>query len=393
MRSPASLARRLVRRDPLRGQRGLTLVELMISMVISMVLLGFVLSAHTRFSTAFRSQSRLADLEQTVFSAQNTILEEVRQAGFSIPNGFRTVSSASVDQPPIEVVNNADGSGPDLIRFYYADASASARVLTFDTAARQSATVDFVDDFAVGDVVVLVNPSFTIPVGGGAAIANFQACVVEITSLSSSAPAVVGFTNTGLYNSASNPHCIEVANDTASEGAASETMLYRFVARSYRIDPARKDVGVLQLSPSGELLANDWVDLGVGVVDLQIASRYAEEADVNDVDGDGNAARDWYSGEAQETPDSTGARPLGAILTNLSISVSLRTSGSSSSVPTAVTPAFIDPGLPLFNRLGDAPAVQLEGVADADRPEQYRGDHQYRYTTTMVDMRNLGVGQ
>jgi hypothetical protein len=171
-------------------------------------------------------------------------------------------------------------------------------------------------------------------------------------------------------------------------------MIYPLIGRSYRIDPARKELSVFQQSPTGGLVANDWTDLGIGFTDFQLASRYTEDADLVDEDGDGDPTRDWYSSENQE-PGNVDF-PAGAVLTHLGVSFAVRTYENVNLVTSAQTPAFIDDTnatTTIHNRRGDAASVLLEGVPDAARPDEHKGNRIYRWSSNVVDLRNLGVGK
>ncbi len=393
-----ALARRSSRgvlRRP-RAEAGTTLIELMISLVISGILVTFIFSIKTNLANGLRTQNKLSDLQQTVQAARAMVSRDIRLAGFMIPDGFKTAiqGTPTAVLPSFQVLNNADGSGPDLLRVFYADAAVAAHVLTIDPTARAYAEVENAGAFVLGDVVVLTNPRFVAAsVSGAADLVDYDACVVQITSIVPGTPTRIDFASNGAYNAALNPQCATVEASTTTEGAASETVMYRFHARSYRIDPTRKIESVLQMSPSGELATNDWVDLGFGFTDLQIASRFSESGDLADLDGDGDAAHDWYSAEAQETPDTTGSRPPGAVLVQVSLSIAVRTQTEVHGAGSSASPAFIDTARVSYNRLGDSPAVALAGVPDASRPVQYRGNHVYRFSSVAIDMRNMGVGR
>jgi hypothetical protein len=223
------------------------------------------------------------------------------------------------------------------------------------------------------------------------------ACVVRITGIDNGTQ-TISFSGAGgaPYNAVGNPQCTEVETLTPD----GQTMMYRFIGRSFRIDPARKDLSVFQTSPSGELQGNDWIDLGIGFTDFQIASHYFEDGDLVDTaDADAplnSPERDWYSGEAQENPDPTAVRPANSVLTQLTFSFAIRTHMEVSGIFSSATPAFIDesnmPDSAKHNAFGDRPAIQLAGVADAARPLEHRGDHLYRWVSMTIDTRNIGVG-
>lgn len=379
----------------------------MVAMVVGSLIIGLVFAIYVRMSTAYRAQQVVGELQQTLRAARHLVESDVRSAGFMIPNGFRTISvGADTALPAVDIVDAADGETPDVLRLGYADGSAVARVLTFPSATHVE--VDDVDNFEVGDLAVLVNPQLVANTSGGAnaaEIATFEACIVEVTTITVGAPSEIHFDSAGApYNSDTNPHCGPGTNfdGTPADGVMDlttdgETMMYRFVARSYRIDPNRKDASVFQMSPSGELIADDWIDMGIGFTDFQIASRYFEEGNLDDFDGDLDLERDWYSSDNQENPDTTLTRPANATLIQVSLSFAVRTNESVDVVSSAATPAFIDNSNPPnsvdHNRLGNSASHTLTGVDDASRDEEHRGNHIYRWSSSMVDVRNLGVGR
>jgi hypothetical protein len=78
------------------------------------------------------------------------------------------------------------------------------------------------------------------------------------------------------------------------------TTFTKIALRAYRIKPGDAR-GILQMSNTN-LLGDNWIDLAVGIVDMQLALRVYEPDDlINDRDGDGDPQRDWYSGDEMET--------------------------------------------------------------------------------------------
>ena len=380
--------------DPLRGQRGFTLVEVMIGMLLSAIIVVFVFAASGKMATAYQTQNQITDVQDTLRSVTSLISGDLRQAGFLTSDGFRTAAwgSPTTVVPALSVDNNSDGTGPDSISIFYADASASGRVVSMDGANRQYADVSNPDGFAAGDMAVLVNGQVEKDATSGAVIGvAYTSCVVQITAIDSGDPARFHFTDNGGLNTADNAQCAEVAT-ILSGGGSSSTAIYRFVGRSYRLDPSRRDDGVLQGSLTGGLVANDWTDLAVGVSNLQFATRYDEPAGAGvDPDGDGDDTHNWYSSDNQEVTDPTGTRTAGAIPDEVSISLEARTTSLVNGITSATSAPFSDSAHPSNNSLGDWPAVQLAGVADADRPDGYAGDHVYRWNTVSIELRNMGA--
>jgi prepilin-type N-terminal cleavage/methylation domain-containing protein len=357
------------------GQAGLTLIELMIAVVVSSILMGFVLGISAQVSSGYRQQSKVTDLSQTLRAAREAIAADARRAGYRITR-LRTGTGAfgstvTTDLPPVMVDNGDTANAPDLVRFFYADGAAGARVQSID-ADLESVLVDDATGFVAGDLVVLTAPMLVDVTG--TRVAEWDACAVVITGVGGATVELAGAQ--APWNQPNNPHC----DVPAAAVTGGEVVLHRLVARAYRIDQSRGTEGILQLSPSAGLVAGDWVDLGEGFTDLQLATRFFEDGDTADVDGDGDQERDWYAGEAQEWQDITAVRPPNAIPIELSIGVAGRmrlTTGARSDT----TPGFEDPGSPLYNPVGDSPA---QAVTD---------DWVYRASRTVVDLRNLGVGR
>lgn len=394
-----------------RRQRGFTLLEVLISLVVSAMLVGMILSIFSRMTLAYRGQQGVAELQQILAAGQNMIERDLRMAGNQMPEGFWISADTSLHYP-VEITNDADGFGPDELRIFYADTGAQARIdlINGRTVTNQvlpgpsfdplrTVTVDDPGDFTAGDVVVLSRSLKDQEAAG----VKYYACVVQIETIAGN---VLNIDGAGNWGTATNRHC-----DFVRQGAETEShMVYRFRARGYRIDHNRRDLAVLQFSPSAGMF-DDWQDLAVGFTDLQVASRWddtgvlAEAGDTNDLDTD--ATREWYSDitqTAKTNPIVAEAvddqyEPTGydatvrAQMVGLRVSLVVRTHSKVDVVPSQRTPALVDPARVGNNDLGDRPSVQLEGVPDASRPVELRGEHVYRYATIGVDLRNMGVGR
>lgn len=403
-----------------RHARGFTLIELMISLLVSSLLVGMILSIFTRMSTAYRTQQHVAELQQVLVSAQELIQRDLRQAGFAIPDGFRRPNRAASTspgvldwtEPAVQILDDVDGFGPDELRVYYGDPSAQAKVMGFTSST--VFTVDAVDRFLQDDLVVISNhqmhdrpPVYDVgevdPAPGDPRpqVAHHRACIGRIDT-------IVGTTfsldTTAPWGEAANTQCDFVRNAPAA--ALATTMIYRFAARAYRVDPDRRGLAVLQLSRSGGLVADDWEDLGAGFTDLQIASHWYENEDsgprrgADTADLDTSSVRDWYSGPDQSVytaaaqhPAATGYDTDVSLMTEIRVSLVVRTTRRIDTIGSARTPALIDPLRPDHNDTGNRASVLLEGVADAGRPEELQGDHLYRYATVGSDLRNLAVSR
>jgi prepilin-type N-terminal cleavage/methylation domain-containing protein len=397
-----------------RSRAGFTLVELMISLLISAILVGMILSIFTRMSTAYRTQQHVAELQQVLVSGQELIQRDLRQAGFAMPDGFQKSGFAlNTYHAPIKIVDNGSGFGPDEIYIYYGDPSAQARVVSFTSSTEL--VVDAVDRFGPTDLVVIANHemvdtpedlSGSPPYPPVKSVARYRTCVGKLTSITGTTFRLI---TTGDWGQAGSRQC-DFVRDVHGTAAGETTMIYRLAARGYRIDPTRRSLAVLQVSPTGGIVAGDWQDLGVGFTDLQVASRWHEgEADSADWSGanpkyvdtpdlDTDVQRDWYSGPSQtlqtdaEVGNSTPGRNR-PLMTEVRVTLVVRTTGKIDTVGTGKTPTLTDAARPNNNDVGNRAAVTLAGVADASRPEELRGDHIYRYATVGSDLRNMAVAR
>jgi len=366
------------------SQRGFTLIELMVSLLVSTLLVVLLLGILHRMSFAFHEHQQLTSVQQVLAGARRMIEQDAKQSGYQLAQGF-TISSdgagaGAVKHSPVRIRNGS--TGPDEIAFFYAD---TREALVTTTGPATTITVDSIEGFAVGDLVVLTtvdtNTMFN-PISPvlEAKIATYAACVVKISAISGTQ---VSFAETGAWGRTNNNHCAPTT--------ANVTMMVGFVAHAWRIDPARPADGVLQLDDTGHLISTtNFQDYATGVTDLQVAT-YFYDADGTDTDDPGSDGdRDWYSSGQQDTWTSDIA-PTGNFIAPLMLSISLvaRTTGDVEGITSAATPRLTEAGNTDNNSLGDRDAVSLASATDP----ALAGSRVFRYTTFAVDLRNLGVGR
>ncbi|NVB79471.1 MAG: prepilin-type N-terminal cleavage/methylation domain-containing protein [Kofleriaceae bacterium] len=368
------------------AQRGFTLIELMISLLIASLLVILILSVFSRLSFAYREQQHLGTLQKTLAAARQVMEHDAKQAGYAMAQGFRIAAdgadAGAVKHSPLVVVNSA--SGPDEVGFYYADASAQAVVTTSGPATTLS--VDDATGFAANDLVVLSTADLTTatnPVSPttDAKLTTFDACVVQIQQVSATS---VTFAQNGSWGRANNDHCINALANT--------TMMYKFVAHYWRIDPAREDEGVLQLAENGNLIASDgWKDQAYGFTDIQVATYFYDGDGTDTLDPDDDGARDWVSDGAQDT--LTAPIPIANSFTAplvVTMSLVARTQRDVEGIYTAATPELVGtPGDLDHNMIGDHASVPLPSTSDP----RLAGKRIYRFITFQADLRNLGIGR
>lgn len=361
------------------GQRGFTLIELMVALVISSLLVGMILSIFLRMSLAYRGQQQVANVQGVLAGARAMIEFDAKHAGLGMTKGFRMASTGVDWNPPVRVINSA--TNPDEIRFYYADLTVQSYVLSI-TAGFLQATVDSPTGFGLNDIVVLSaadisNPNPLAP-GVDANLAPQDACVLQIANISQpSGVWTIDFATVAPYGQAPNSHCPGMAN----------AMMYKLVGRAYRIDLTRPADGVLQLSPSGGLVPNDWQDLAYGFTDIQVATQFFDNDAADTADPDADPLREWYSGAMQQALTSPALALTPPI--QMTISVVARTDREVEGIATATTPELTVAGNVDFNTLGDRPAIPVPDAVDP----MLQGNRIYRYTTFGVDFLNLAVGR
>lgn len=325
-------------------------------------------------------------------------------------------------------VQNGGGIEPDEITFFYADYKRVVGVADFNvTASGVDVTlpVGQINPFEVDDLVMLVNPRLIETAydldGDGTDETydrtEYESCLLQVTAVSGLAPHiqfsgatpphdVFNAQGSGLHH-----HCRAVKDHhTADLGRPierSDTFLVSFAARGYRIDPARREVGVLQArrevrpadGTGGGVLFTGWRDLGIGFTNLQVATLWLEPGHLIDddpidssVDPSNDPQRDWRSGDNQESPLSwtpviqTAASPIRVTLT-----LEARSIDHVEGVPTTTLPAVSSPvvGAASLNSLGDLPAIDLTTAADP----RYQGDFIFRRSTIAVELRSSATGR
>jgi len=378
-------------------QRGFTLIELMVALVVSSLLVGMILAIFSRMSLAYRGQQQIAGVQQVLAAARATMELDAKQAGLAMSQGFKIASDAGPGtmHSPIRILNSS--TGPDQIAFFYADPANQAVVAAVvgTWTSTPTVTVDSAAAFLAGDLVVLsaVDLTMTNPINppADANIAKYDACVLQIATPGGISGANITFSTLPPWGIAGSAHCTP---------PIAGTMLYKLVAHAYRIDPdpARTAIGPLQGSLTGGLIgtaADNWTDLAFGFTDIQTALAVydGDGADTPDPGTDGD--REWYSGAMQQTL----TQPIPKVDTyvapiELSISLVARTDRDVEGIATQTTPDLIVNGTPNLtgtpdnNPIGDHPKVTLPWAIDPTLPGRI-----YRYTTFQVDLRNLGVGR
>jgi prepilin-type N-terminal cleavage/methylation domain-containing protein len=351
-----------------RQQRGFTIVELMVAMLLTSIVIGFTLAIYMRFSAAYHDQQDLGVAQQAARSATQYIAKQVRAGGYLTHQlYFASMGAGATLEPAVIVTDNVAGEGPDEIQIFSGDDSALAMVPNTDGVfSIDSTTVSSISTFTAGTIAAAV------PTGSASANTFGIGCAIYIDAVDSPSKTISTTHTAGSpWNAAGNPQCASMPNWNDGDVA-----FVRLNARAYRIKPDDGE-GVLQESPSGGIVANDWTDLGVGYTDLQVAMRVYQPGDATDDDGDGDPERDWFSGANMATALTAVANSQ---LLEVSITVVARTLRSTTGYADSTTPDLTNSIHPNNNALGD------HASAASALP------YLFRVSTTTIDLRNLGVG-
>ena len=270
----------------MRNQRGITLVEIMVALLLVSIAAAFTFGIQIRASGAFRDQATVAELQQTMRAVSDLLVKELRYAGY---RALEVWTSGS-PMPPvagngfyaIQVENGAGGYGSDVLRIQYGSEEKLARILPASGPyATAFATVDTVGGFQPNDIAIASDRLATSP------LTLNRGCVVQITGTVTGPPAVLQYAPVLPWNTVGNPQCA-LLNVDWNFGYVSFS---RAMLRTYRVKPGDQR-GLLEMSPSATVVANDWIPLAVGIVDLQVAIRLFQPGDATDSDGDGDPLRD-----------------------------------------------------------------------------------------------------
>jgi prepilin-type N-terminal cleavage/methylation domain-containing protein len=386
-------------------QKGLTLVEVMVSLVVVGIAAGLIFGVQTRMTGALRDQQNIAEAQQTLRSSAAILVKDSRQAGYMAANTHTALKgSPTADTPAVAVLNGANGA-PDQLNIQYAIDNVLAHVCDSNGIRCPKAGPDFnaseteVDDnsgFQNGDVVyaVYIGPC-TDNNGDGICDINLfgTGCILAITNAPQSNAAgnnqkIQHNPGAGApWNEPTNKQC-DVLNSVWNSGY---TVFTHVRLRGYRIKPDDPR-GVLQMSPTqGE--QNDWQDVALGVIDMQFAMRVYHPNQLTDLDGDGDNQRDWFSGDEMATVLSDYP---GSQLLMLSVTLVAKSTKGVNAPNLPQVPSLMDPNWsstdPAYNRLSDKGPVTLPDTGTTWPDTMYGTDVVYRVFTTTIDLRNVGIG-
>lgn len=149
-------------------ERGFTLVEVLISMMITLIVMSAVFGLLSRGQATFQREPEIADMQQTARAALDMVTRDALQAGAGLPPEFPSFTTAAIDpdvgdggtEPDVlEIVGGLGGAieqnaSPEALdpTSFAGDLSSA----TVETAADDTAT-EGRTGLQIGDLVVLYN--------------------------------------------------------------------------------------------------------------------------------------------------------------------------------------------------------------------------------------------
>ncbi len=96
------------------GERGFTLVELLITMVISGVIVASIYSAYTAQQKVYTAQNQVTEMQQNIRAAMDIMTREIRMAGYNPTGGAGAkITTALAGQISFTQDTNCDGDTTD----------------------------------------------------------------------------------------------------------------------------------------------------------------------------------------------------------------------------------------------------------------------------------------
>lgn len=102
-------------RRVLASERGFTLLELLVAMVLGLIILASVLEAFTSQDKAYRVQDRITAMQQSVRAAADLVVEDVRMAGYGLPAAGVGSWITWVSMTANPEITDGGGGAPDAI--------------------------------------------------------------------------------------------------------------------------------------------------------------------------------------------------------------------------------------------------------------------------------------
>jgi len=162
--------------SPFHRQRGLSLIELMVALVISLFLLGGVVQVYIANKSTYRFSEAMSRIQESARYALDTMARDLRMAGFWGCTTFDPANPANIqnnldpagagydpeihdfiNQPPVEGTENDGLNGSDSIRIRGSQPGQANVVPPQNAPTSLPISISQADFTAPGDIVLLTN--------------------------------------------------------------------------------------------------------------------------------------------------------------------------------------------------------------------------------------------
>jgi prepilin-type N-terminal cleavage/methylation domain-containing protein len=327
-----------VTKQPRHSQSGLTLIELMISILLSSLIVAGALSVGFTMMNGYRDNREMTLVDRSARVSLEILADALRNAVPGVPDGAVEDGVGCGGQIGVQVTNST--TDPDELLMVYA--SGGVVTSTRETFTHTSTTIKLTDatGLADGDYIVVTEPTSVEPV---------KAVIVQIATI----------TPNGSYYDATliapNVTCPAIATFTFSPLAL---VVRAKIARFYIEDSAATgNVPTLMMDPDAEG-PEDPEPVAEGIEDMQIA--VGVDADVDgEVFEDDSTTDEWHYNVAGDLAPGTPTRAFRVTL----VAIALRDQSNVNS--------YIRP--------------EVEDRAGASAADPFRR----RVLSTTVEMRNI----
>lgn len=286
------------------GQRGVTLIELMVSLVITSIAIAAAFGIAYSMVDSHREHQRAMAVEQAARGSLDILSEALRSASPGVLSGkVEDLAGCSGDDGAIAVVNNLSGLGPDALGVIHA----SGGVLTWMTATFDCSGGSCPGTMTVADASELSAGDFLI-------VTTFdQGYLLGVTDVSGNTLTLAG-----------------ACTPTTPVSFPPGSLVIRARISVFTVDTTSYGVPMLMVDPDSGSGPAPPEPVAEGIEDLQIAVAY-------DTDGDGEISElgaapgddEWYynvPGESAPMPMVAAPRPWRAVRVTV-IARSTRESG------------------------------------------------------------------
>lgn len=230
---------------PSESQRGFTLVELMMSLVIFSVAVAGILSVAVSITQGFREQRLAINAQDAARAPLDIIADALRQASAGVSNPNLLHDSTTCTSGAITVINST--TGPDILDVIYASGGI-VTAITANTVTQAGGSVTIAPDsyLAAGDYVILTSDYSTGYV------------MRAISGTTGTTLVLAGGCTTGVFNSYSfgpgttviraQHATFSVSNDTSNNNMPTLWMDADSIGTAYGPEPLAEGIEDMQIA-------------------------------------------------------------------------------------------------------------------------------------------------